>query len=78
MPVASLRLRVLAFAFALTATAAHAASDDGTRPEAPKSPKSILDVRIPIPHDPDASNNGCRLRQSPDERETGALPEVPF
>jgi hypothetical protein len=55
MPVPSFRHRVLAFALALSATAARAASDDGTRPEAPKSPNSILDVRIPIPHEPDAA-----------------------
>src|SRR5579864_3424244 len=69
---------VLVLAIALSATALRAASDDGSRPEAPKAPKSIMDVPIPIPHEPDAANNGCRLRQSPMEGETGALTEVPF
>ena len=45
---------------------------------AAKAPKSVLDVQIPIPHEPDVANNGCRLRQSPAEPETGALNEVPF
>jgi hypothetical protein len=63
------RLAALAIAFALSTTSAlNAASDDGVRPDAPKPVKSMLDVRIPIPHEPDASNNGCRLRVSPQER----------
>lgn len=69
----------LVAAIALSATSVHAASSDGgTKPEPPKAPKSILDVQVPIPHEPDVTNNGCRLRQSPSEPETGAVNEVPF
>jgi hypothetical protein len=69
----------LVAAIVLSATSLHAASSDvGTEPEPAKSPKSVLDVQIPIPHEPDVVNNGCRLRQSPAEPETGALNEVPF
>lgn len=67
----------LALGLALSVSA-HAASDDGTKPDEPKSPRSILETRIPIPHEPPAANNGCRLRASPAERETGASNEIPF
>jgi hypothetical protein len=68
----------LALFLSLTATALHAASDDGTKPAPEKRPKSILDMKIPIPREPDAADNSCRLRPSPDVAETGALTEVPF
>ncbi len=71
-------LSVLALTFALAATTVHAASEDRTKPEPEKPPKSILDIKIPIPHEPDAKDNGCHVRPSPAERETGAISEVPF
>jgi hypothetical protein len=75
----SLKTLALVAVIALFATSLHAASSDvGTKPEPPKAPKSVLDMQIPIPHEPDVANNGCRLRQSPAEPETGALNEVPF
>jgi Domain of unknown function (DUF4375) len=73
-----LKALALALAVALSASALHAAPRDGTAPEPKKAPKSILDLQIPIPYEPDVGNNGCRLRQSPAEPETGALNEVPF
>jgi hypothetical protein len=69
---------VRALAVAISATALRAASNDGTQPQTEKPPNSLLDLRIPIPHEPDAKDNGCRLRQSPAERKTGALTEMPF
>lgn len=77
-PRHAIGLSVLALTFALAATTLHAASEDGTKPEPEKPLKSILDVKIPIPHEPDARDNGCHVRQSPAERETGAISEVPF
>lgn len=68
----------LAFAIALAATSLRAASEDGTKPAPSKPPKSVLDVLIPIPYEPDVTNNGCHVRRSPAELETGALTEVPF
>lgn len=68
----------LALSLSLAVTSLHAASDDGTRPVPEKKPKSIMDIKIPIPGEPDAADNGCRLRKSPAEAETGALTEVPF
>jgi uncharacterized protein DUF4375 len=76
MPV--FRTIALALSLTLSATSLHAASEDGTAPQPEKKPKSILDIRIPIPREPDAADNGCRLRPSPAEPETGALTEVPF
>jgi hypothetical protein len=76
-PSFPLKTLVLVIAIALFATALHAAPRDGTKPEPQKAPKSILDLQIPIPYEPDVANNGCRLR-SPTEPETGALSEVPF
>ncbi|MBI5260985.1 MAG: DUF4375 domain-containing protein [Bradyrhizobium sp.] len=73
-----LKTLALALAVALSATSVHGASEDGTTPEAPKPPRSLLDIQIPIPHEPDVANNGCRLRNSPSEKETGALTEIPF
>ena len=73
-----LKILALALAIALFATALQAAPRDGTAPEPQKAPKSILDLQIPIPYEPDVANNGCRLRQSPAEPETGAMNEVPF
>src|SRR5258707_4632423 len=70
-------LSVLALTVALAAPSLHAAPEDGTRPEPEKPPKSILDVKIPIPHEPDARDNGCHVRQAP-AVETGAISEVPF
>jgi uncharacterized protein DUF4375 len=74
------RSRTVAFALSLSlaVTSLHAAPDDGTKPAPEKKPKSIMDLKIPIPAEPDAADNGCRLRQSPAEAETGALTEVPF
>jgi hypothetical protein len=77
-PSFPLKTLALALAVVLFATALHAAPRDGTTPEPQKAPKSILDLQIPIPYEPDVANNGCRLRQSPSEPETGALNEVPF
>jgi hypothetical protein len=63
---------------ALATTALHAAPRDGTQDEPEKKPKNALEMKIPIPYEVDAANNGCRLRASPAESETGALTEVPF
>src|SRR5262245_28172501 len=71
-------IAVLVVALVLSASTLDAAPDDGTKPQPEKPPKSILDIRIPIPHEPDAKDNGCRIRQSPAERETGVSTEVPF
>src|SRR5262249_30136338 len=65
-------------AVALSATALPAASGGGARPDAEKPLKSLLDVKIMIPREPDARDNGCRMRTSPTERQTGAPTEVPF
>jgi hypothetical protein len=78
MPLLSPRTLTFALAVVLSVTALHAASDDGTGPQAEKPPKSVLDIKIPIPHEPDAKDNGCHLRPSPAARETGAADEVPF
>jgi len=77
-PFFPFKMVVLVLAVTLFATAVLAAPRDGTEPEPQKAPKSVLDLPVPIPHEPDAANNGCRLRQSPAEPETGALNEVPF
>jgi len=71
-------LPAFVLAFALFTTPLLAASEDGTKPEPEKPPKSILDVRIPIPHEPEDKDNGCHVRQSPAELETGAISEIPF
>ena len=70
-------LATLALALALGASALHAAPRDGTQAEPEKKPKSVLDIKIPIPHEPDAANNGCRLRTSPTEA-AGAQAAIPF
>jgi Domain of unknown function (DUF4375) len=77
-PFFPLKTLALVLAIALFATAVHAAPQDGTAAEPQKAPKSVLDLQIPIPYEPDVASNGCRLRQSPSEPETGALNEVPF
>jgi hypothetical protein len=74
----SIKTLALASALALATTALNAAPRDGTQEEPEKKPKSVLELKIPIPHEVDAANNGCRLRASPAEAETGALTEVPF
>src|SRR5262245_61462504 len=77
-PFFPFRAIVLVLTITLFATAVLASPRAGTEAEPAKAPKSVLDLQIPIPHEPDAANNGCRLRQSPAEPETGALNEVPF
>ena len=72
-PVAALALVSL-----LGASTLHAAPRDGTQAEPEKKPKSVLDIKIPIPHEPDAANNGCKLRTSPTQAANGALSEIPF
>jgi hypothetical protein len=54
-----------------------AAPEDDIRPSAPKPPKSIMDIRIPIPFSPDVRSNGCHIHLSPEETHDD-LTEVPF
>lgn len=75
-PARSSKPFLLGLALALAASALQAAPKDGTRPEPDKPPNSILDTKIPIPHEPEAKDNGCQLKQAPVEHETGALGEV--
>ena len=69
---------VVALSLSLSAAPLHAASEDGIGPVPEKMPKSVTDIKIPIPDQPDVADNGCRLRSSPAEPETGALTAVSF
>ena len=58
---------VLASVLALAATSLQAAPEEGIKPAPPKAPKRVQDIMIPIPHEQDVTDNGCRLRASPAE-----------
>ena len=80
MPHLSRMLKSFALVTAVTlaATSLRAAPEDGMKPAPQKTPKQPAEIMIPIPHEPDAADNGCRVRSSPAEAETGAVTEIPF